>query len=82
MFHIYLQGETRLLLTKIPFFKEVVIMSFSCAHCGFSNNEIDYTGRIEPMGKKLTLHVNKPTVPCPAPLAPRMLTHFTDLLLQ
>jgi len=28
------QGITRLLLTKIPFFREVIIMSFSCPHCG------------------------------------------------
>jgi hypothetical protein len=29
-----IQGTTRLLLTKIPFFREVIIMSFSCPHCG------------------------------------------------
>lgn len=28
------QGTTRLLLTKIPFFREVILMSFSCPHCG------------------------------------------------
>ena len=27
-------GTTRLLLTKIPFFREVILMSFSCPHCG------------------------------------------------
>ncbi len=57
-----LQGETRLLLTRIPFFKEVVIMSFSCSHCGFNNNEIDYTGIVEPKGKKITFRVDKPQV--------------------
>src|SRR5579859_6725304 len=30
------KGTTRLLLTKIPFFREVVLMSFSCPHCGNS----------------------------------------------
>jgi hypothetical protein len=29
-------GTTRLLLTKIPFFREVIIMSFACPHCGIS----------------------------------------------
>jgi hypothetical protein len=29
-----IQGTTRLLLTKIPFFREVIIMSFSCPYCG------------------------------------------------
>jgi len=30
-------GVTRLLLTKIPFFKEVILMAFTCPHCGWSN---------------------------------------------
>ena len=33
---VMLQGTTRLLLTKIPYFREVIIMSFSCPHCGMS----------------------------------------------
>lgn len=40
------QGTTRLLLTSIPFFKEVIVMSFRCEHCGFSNNEIQSAGSI------------------------------------
>lgn len=38
------QGETRLLLTEIPFFKEIVVMSFSCPHCNYRNNEIQPAG--------------------------------------
>lgn len=34
------QGITRLFLTRIPFFKEVVLMSFECPHCGYRNSEI------------------------------------------
>ncbi|XDT05573.1 ZPR1 zinc-finger domain [Nakaseomyces glabratus] len=33
-------GVTRLLLTSIPYFREVVLMSFECPHCGFKNSEI------------------------------------------
>ncbi|KAJ2995547.1 hypothetical protein HDV02_000664 [Globomyces sp. JEL0801] len=33
-------GVTKLLLTKIPHFREVVLMAFECPHCGFKNNEI------------------------------------------
>ncbi|PVU99166.1 hypothetical protein BB560_005545 [Smittium megazygosporum] len=33
-------GTTRLMLTKVPFFKELIIMSFECPHCNFKNNEI------------------------------------------
>lgn len=31
-------GETRLLLTKIPFFKEIIVSSFYCDNCGYRNN--------------------------------------------
>jgi zinc finger protein len=37
-------GETILLLTKIPFFKEMLIGSFSCDQCGYRNNEIQFVG--------------------------------------
>ncbi|XP_052869091.1 zinc finger protein ZPR1 [Anopheles cruzii] len=46
-------GITRLLLTQIPFYKEVVIMSFSCEHCGYENNEIQPGGEIAPKGIKI-----------------------------
>ncbi|KAJ1528389.1 hypothetical protein ONE63_006804 [Megalurothrips usitatus] len=51
-------GITRLLLTKIPFYKEVVIMSFSCEHCGASNNEIQPGGQIQEKGVRVTLKVS------------------------
>lgn len=50
-------GITRLLLTKIPFYKEVVLMSFECEHCGFKNNEIQSGGKIEERGVRITLKV-------------------------
>lgn len=31
---ILLQGETTMMLTKIPHFREVVVCSFECPHCG------------------------------------------------
>lgn len=40
------QGTTRLLLTSIPFFREVIVMSFRCDHCGATNNEIQSAGTI------------------------------------
>lgn len=54
---ISFQGITRLLLTKIPFYKEVVLMSFECEHCGFKNNEIQSGGKIEERGVRITLNV-------------------------
>lgn len=52
-----LQGITRLLLTKIPFYKELILMSFRCEHCGFENNEIKPGGEIDAQGCKITLKV-------------------------
>lgn len=43
-------GTTRLLLTRIPFFKEIVIMSFSCPECNFKNSEIQSAGEIQQKG--------------------------------
>ncbi|KAF7977618.1 hypothetical protein HWV62_3242 [Athelia sp. TMB] len=44
------QGVTRLLLTSIPYFKEVIVASFRCEHCGNTNNEIQSAGDIRPEG--------------------------------
>ena len=32
-------GETRMLLTKIPYFRDIIVMSFRCEHCGYTNTE-------------------------------------------
>ncbi len=44
-------------MTKIPRFKEVIIVSFNCENCGFKNNEVQFGGKIEDFGLKLTLKV-------------------------
>ncbi len=33
-------GITRILLTKIPFFKEIIIMAFDCQECGYRSSEV------------------------------------------
>ncbi|XP_061833608.1 zinc finger protein ZPR1 [Nerophis lumbriciformis] len=53
----YQDGVTRLLLTKIPFFKEVIVSSFSCDKCSWSNTEIQSAGRIQEQGVCYTLKV-------------------------
>lgn len=50
-------GTTRMLLTSIPYFREVVIMSFECPHCGFKNSEIQPASSIQEKGSKYTLKV-------------------------
>ncbi|KAK2099506.1 hypothetical protein P7K49_020854 [Saguinus oedipus] len=54
---LFRQGMTRLLLTKIPFFREIIVSSFSCEHCGWSNTEIQSAGRIQDQGVRYTLTV-------------------------
>eukprot|EP01098_Paradermamoeba_levis_P006527 TRINITY_DN2705_c0_g1_i1.p1 TRINITY_DN2705_c0_g1~~TRINITY_DN2705_c0_g1_i1.p1 ORF type:complete len:468 (-),score=130.12 TRINITY_DN2705_c0_g1_i1:45-1400(-) len=49
------QGVTRLLLTRIPFFKEIVLMSFSCPHCAYKNTEVQPSGIIQEKGIKIEL---------------------------
>lgn len=50
-------GVTRMLLTKIPFFREIVVMSFHCPHCGFHNSEIQPASDFQIKGSKYTLKI-------------------------
>ncbi|KIJ55559.1 hypothetical protein M422DRAFT_24125 [Sphaerobolus stellatus SS14] len=51
------QGTTRMLLTAIPFFREVIVMSFRCPHCGNQNNEIQSAGLIREHGTAYTAKI-------------------------
>jgi hypothetical protein len=33
-------GTTRMVLTRVPFFRELIVSSFECDTCGWSNNEV------------------------------------------
>lgn len=50
-------GTTRLLLIKIPFYKEVVVMSFRCDNCGWQNNELQPAATIQQTGVRFELQV-------------------------
>ncbi|KAF9425706.1 nucleolar zinc-finger protein [Entomortierella beljakovae] len=39
-------GTTRLLLTRVPHFREVIIMAFDCPHCGYRSNELQQANAI------------------------------------
>jgi len=45
----------RFMLTKIPFFREIIISYFECKNCGFRNNTIDSAGRIQDQGVRLSV---------------------------
>ena len=51
------EGATKLMLTKIPYFKEVIISSFDCENCGNSNNSVQPASGIADTGIKYTLNV-------------------------
>lgn len=55
------QGITRMLFTKIPHFKEVVLMAFSCEHCGHESTDVQYGGEIQQKGVRYTLKVTANT---------------------
>lgn len=46
-----------MLLTRIPFYKELVISSFECPHCDFKNNQLDPAIEIKTQGVRMTLKV-------------------------
>lgn len=54
-------GETRLMLTKIPHFREVIISSFECPHCGYKNTGVESGTEIADRGVTLTLTVSDTT---------------------
>ncbi len=51
-------GLTKMFLTHIPYFKEVIVMAFSCPHCNFCNNEIQSASEIQIDGVQITCKVN------------------------
>ncbi|XP_078434019.1 uncharacterized protein LOC144705292 [Wolffia australiana] len=50
-------GTTRVLATKIPHFREVLLMAFECPHCNERNNEVQFAGAIQPRGCLYTLKI-------------------------
>ncbi|KAG9410461.1 hypothetical protein AC1031_018501 [Aphanomyces cochlioides] len=51
------QGTTKLLLTRIPYFREIILMSFQCDECGFQNSEVQFGGTIQEKGCRMELSV-------------------------
>ncbi|KAK1423671.1 hypothetical protein QVD17_18978 [Tagetes erecta] len=49
--------ETRMFVTKIPYFQEVIVMASTCDACGYKNSELKAGGAIPLKGKKVTLVV-------------------------
>ncbi|BDD62243.1 hypothetical protein MPDQ_002853 [Monascus purpureus] len=50
-------GTTRLLLLRVPFFRDIILESFECPHCFYKDNSIKSAGQIQEKGAKYTLEV-------------------------
>lgn len=51
------EGTTRILLTRIPHFREVILMAFECPACGARNNEVQSGAPVNEKGFKASLSV-------------------------
>ncbi|KAK4781404.1 hypothetical protein SAY86_015506 [Trapa natans] len=49
--------ETRMYITNIPYFQEVIVMASTCDSCGYRNSELKPGGAIPDRGKKIRLCV-------------------------
>lgn len=45
------------MLTRIPYYKELVISSFDCPHCNYKNNQLDPAIEIKPQGVRMSLNI-------------------------
>jgi len=50
-------SETRMYITNIPYFKEVIIMSTTCDECGYRSSELKAGGSISDKGRRICLLV-------------------------
>lgn len=51
-------GVTKMMLTRIPFYRDVIISSFNCEHCHSSNTGVDSANKIQDQGIKMKLTVS------------------------
>jgi zinc finger protein len=58
LINISSQGTTRLLLLKIPFFREIILESFECPHCGHKDNSIKSGDQIQEKATRFTLNLD------------------------
>ena len=46
-------------MTKIPFFREIIISSFLCEECGNRNNEVQFGGKLPDFGVQILFRIMK-----------------------
>mmetsp|Transcript_37602 Transcript_37602/g.82334 ORF Transcript_37602/g.82334 Transcript_37602/m.82334 type:complete len:560 (+) Transcript_37602:165-1844(+) len=53
-------ATTVMLPTKVPLFREIIIMTLTCPDCSFRNSEVTFGGEIQERGQRITLSVTSP----------------------
>jgi len=51
--------ETRMVITDLPYFKEVILMCTECSHCGFKDSEVKPGGGISETGRRIELKISE-----------------------
>ncbi|GAX11043.1 zinc finger protein [Fistulifera solaris] len=51
------KATTTILLTKVPYFRELIIMNLCCEVCGYRNAQVSFGGSIQDKGQRITLIV-------------------------
>lgn len=55
------QGVTNMLLTRVPFFRDIIIMAFECEHCGYRSSEAQ-SAEVQERGVRFELRATTPEV--------------------
>lgn len=54
------EGEAKMCIASIPFFKEIIIMAFTCEYCGYRNTDIKHGGGVSDKATRIVFHLTKP----------------------
>jgi zinc finger protein len=50
----------KMCIANIPYFREIIIMAFSCDYCGYRNTDIKHGGGISDKATRIVFKVEKP----------------------
>lgn len=53
------EGETKMCTISVPYFKELIVMAFSCDACGAKSREVKPGGAVSEKAKKITMKVSE-----------------------
>ncbi|PVU95282.1 hypothetical protein BB561_001931 [Smittium simulii] len=53
-------GTTRLMLTRVPHFSDIILSSFECPHCGFKDNQVQSAAAAAELGQEWGLSASDP----------------------